>query len=152
LYFAVEHLPDTDGAVWLFPSAALDAIVREKWGKFGELGEIVLETKEIKAVYPIEAAQHNERSASQQAVFTFCTHILSDHGVVIEEAFQGQEESYPLHKVIVPSRLKNEYLSRLRIMNITASSLFPGLDGLGRAGRDYARLRAWRTQHEHEDS
>jgi hypothetical protein len=148
LYFAVEQLPDTDGAVWLFPSAAIENLITQKYGKLTPDDESVLETREVRAVYPIEAAQPNERSAAQQAAFTGCTYVLGDHGDIIAEAFRGQEARYPLHKVVVPGGLKNECLSRLRIMNITANSLFPGLDGLGRAAREYIRLRVWRTRND----
>ena len=148
LYFAVEQHLDIDGAVWLFPSSALESISTSRFEELSKEDHSQLQTHEIQAVYPIEAAYHTERSAPQQAVFTVCTHVLGDHGLVIENAFRGQETRYPLHKIIVPAELKNEYLSRLRAMNITPSSLFPGLDGLGRAARDYVRLRAWRTHNE----
>ena len=146
LYFAVEQFPESDGAVWFFPSFALDNLITDRFGKLSPEGVELLETHEVQAVYPIEPTQHNERSASQQAVFTVCTHVQGDHGEVIEEAFHGQEERHPLNKIIVPASLKYECLSKLRAMNITPSSLFPGLDGLGRAARDYVRLRAWRTR------
>lgn len=147
LYFAVEQSADTDGAVWFFPSSALDTITTLRYGKLTPEAEGLLESHDIRAAYPIEAAQHSQRSAPQQAVFTVCTYVLGDHGDAIGEAFRGQEERYPLNKIMVPADLKNEFLSRLRTMNITANSLFPGLDGLGRAARDYVRLRAWRTHN-----
>lgn len=148
LYFAVDQCPESDGAVWFFPSSALETITANHYGKLQHSSEKQLESHDVEAVYPIEATQHSRRSASQQAVFTVCTHVLADHGEVISEAFVGQEGRYPLHKVIVPAVLKDQFLSRLRTMNITPSSLFPGLDGLGRAARDYIRLRAWRTHKE----
>jgi hypothetical protein len=42
--------------------------------------------------------------------------------------------------------MKDECLSRLRLMNITPATLFPGLDGVGRAVRDLIRMRALRLQ------
>jgi hypothetical protein len=149
LYFAVEQFPESDGAVWFFPSSALETIMENRYGRFDPVSK-QLESHDVKAVYPIEATQHNNRSASQQAVFTVCTHVLSDHGDIISEAFVGQEHQNPLSKVVIPAELKNEFLSRLKTMNITPSSLFPGLDGLGRAARDYVRLRAWRTHNERD--
>jgi len=151
LYFAVEQLPDKDGAIWLFPSPSLEEVVSKKWGEFRKVKESIFETDEIKAVYPIIGTHDNERSAPQQSVFTLGTHILSDHETVIRDVFLTSEKMPPLYKVILPSKLKDECLARLRIMNITASSLFPGLDGLGRAGRDYARLRVWNTQNENKE-
>ncbi len=148
LYFAVEQLADIDGAVWFFPSSALGTINERRFGRLTLEKEGLLESRDIRAVYPVEAAQHTQRSAPQQAVFTVCTHVLGDHGSVIDDAFHGQDERYPLNKVVIPANLKNGFLSRLRTMNITANSLFPGLDGLGRAARDYISLRAWRTHNE----
>jgi len=148
LYFAVEQSPERDGAVWFFPSSALETITVNRYGSLRRDSEEQLGTHDVAAVYPIEATQHTSRSAPQQAVFTICTHVLADHGDVISKAFAGQENRYPLNKVIVPASLKDEFLSRLRTMNITPGSLFPGLDGLGRAARDYIRLRAWRTHNE----
>jgi hypothetical protein len=148
LYFAVDQCPENDGAVWFFPSSELETITVDRYGKLQDGSQEQLESHDVKAVYPIEATQHSTRSASQQAVFTVCTHVLADHGEVISEAFVGQEDRCPLNKVIVPAGVKSQFLSRLRTMNITASSLFPGLDGLGRASRDYIRLRAWRTRDE----
>lgn len=148
LYFAVDQCPESDGAVWFFPPSALETITANRYGKLQPSSEKQLESHDVEAVYPIETTQHSRRSASQQAVFTVCTHVLADHGEVISEAFVEQEDRYPLHKVIVPAVLKDQFLSRLRTMNITPSSLFPGLDGLGRAARDYIRLRAWRTHKE----
>lgn len=142
LYFAVEQFPENDGALWLFPSSALETLTTNRYGK---LSEELIESHEIQAVYPVEATQHSNRSASQQAVFTICTHVLADHGDVIAEIFSEQEKRYALNKIIIPAQLKNEFLSRLRTMNVTPESLFPNLDGLGRTVRDYIRLRAWRT-------
>ncbi|MFH7326442.1 FRG domain-containing protein [Desulfurivibrio sp. C05AmB] len=148
LYFAVEQSPESDGAVWFFPSSALETVTVNRYGKLRLGSEEQFESHVVAAVYPIEATQHSRRSASQQAVFTICTHLLADHGDVISEAFAGQEDRYPLNKVIIPAGLKDEFLSRLRTMNITPNSLFPSLDGLGRAARDYIRLRTWRTHNE----
>lgn len=148
LYFAAEQSPKSDGAVWFFPSAALETVTVNRYGKLRPDTEEQLETHDITAIYPIETEQHTGRSAPQQAVFTICTHVLADHADAISGVFVGQEDRYPLNKVIIPAELKNEFLSRLRTMNITPSAMFPGLDGLGRAARDYIRLRAWRTHNQ----
>jgi len=150
LYFAIEQQSTEDGAVWLFPSLSLNRMAEQKLGPWKELDDSDFQTEALKVLYPLEVSIHNERSASQQGVFTMCTHILSDHVAAIEETFHSQEEVYPLHKVIVPARLKEEFLFKLRVMIVTAGSLFPGLDGLGRPGRDYARLSAWLTQQKQE--
>jgi hypothetical protein len=142
LYFAVEAFPGTDGAVWLFPSSALDTLTTRAHGKLDLADGRILGSRETRAVYPVLGTVDTERTAAQQAVFTVSTHILADHGDVIEETFR-LGGSTQLQRVIVPGGLKDEFLSRLRTMNLTPSALFPGLDGLGRASRDYVRLRAW---------
>ncbi len=148
LYFAVQQHTASDGAVWVFPSSDLEAISTRQSGRLSHDDTKVLETHEVKAVYPIESVYHSDRSAPQQAAFTLCTHVLGDHGVLIAEAFGEEKQRDPLHKVIVPGELKAECLSKLKTMNITPSSLFPGLDGLGKAVQDYVRLRVWRTLSE----
>lgn len=145
LYFAIEQSPQEDGAVWLFSSVELNRITDLNYGKLAHGHYECLETHDIKAIYPIEPTHHNERSASQQAVFTICTHILADHGEIIARSLTENHSDLPAYKLIIPAHLKTSFLSKLRVMNIAPSSLFPGLDGLGRASRDYIRLRAWRS-------
>lgn len=50
----------------------------------------------------------------------------------------NQPESKPLigqkyFKIIIPKESKMDFLARLHLANISASSLFPGLDGVGLA-------------------
>jgi hypothetical protein len=45
-----------------------------------------------------------------------------------------------LEKIVIPSKLKAAFLKHLHLMNVTGSSLFPGLDGLGKTVDDLVRL------------
>lgn len=148
LYFAIENHSNCDGSVWLFPANALETNVTKLYGKLDLQNKKCLECEPNKAIYPLETTIHNERSAAQQAVFTICTSILSDHNSAIVEAFKGEEHRYPLHKIIIAAKAKNEILIKLRSMNIIPSSLFPGLDGVGRSSRDYIQMRVWQTSKE----
>jgi hypothetical protein len=148
LYFAVEQHPELDGAVWFFPAGRLGELVAESYGTFDSVMREHPESSTLRAVYPIEATQHNPRSAAQQGVHTVCTYVLAHHDQAIAENFRDERLRFPLNKVIIPANIKCECMAKLRVMNITAGSLFPGLDGLGRASRDYVRLRAWRTRDE----
>jgi len=47
-----------------------------------------------------------------------------------------------LIKIVIPARLKVEFLARLHGLNVTPAALFPGLDGLGRMVRDYVQCAA----------
>jgi hypothetical protein len=50
----------------------------------------------------------------------------------------GKGEAY--RKLVIPAQVKPLIIRHLRAMNITAVSLFPGGDGLGRATHELAKL------------
>ncbi len=52
------------------------------------------------------------------------------------------ESNTLLHRNI-PCGLKHECLDGLRAMNITARTLIPGPDGIGRAASERAKVRIW---------
>ena len=70
----------------------------------------------------------SERMATQQGRFTLCLKIHQQHNCIIEQI--GKQH---IRKIEIPHEKKPEFLARLRDMNITASALFPGVDGLGRS-------------------
>ena len=49
-----------------------------------------------------------------------------------------------LKKIVIPHKIKPDFLAELRRMNITAAALFPGVDGLGRS---IAELTSLDMQH-----
>ncbi len=149
LYFAVEKHLNRDGIVWILPSSRLDTLMTNRFGKMHDLSEESSFLDEpIRAVYPILGTKHTERSLAQQGVYTVGTDPLSDHGSIIEEVFTEAGKTSELVRVVVPAKLKVDCLSMLRTMNICASSLFPGADGVGRSSAEYIRLRVWRTLEE----
>ena len=79
----------------------------------------------------------SERIAKQQGAFTMCLKILRNHNCISKQI--GPEN---IRRFVIPHELKPEFLSQLRMMNITASSLFPGVDGLGRSIAELAALGA----------
>lgn len=144
-YFAVERLPEADGAVWIMPSSPLQTQVD---GDFGNMYDAIrvdgfFSDTPQPAVYPIVAVEHNTRSVAQQGVFTLSTDILADHAPLIDTALAQTTWSNQYVKVVIPSGLKQEFLCRLKAMNITASALFPGPDGVGRAAAEYVKIRVW---------
>ena len=58
---------------------------------------------------------------------------------VSEFVWDGQDKrtldirSHPLIKIILPEAVRNEAMESLYKMNITAATLFPGLDGFARS-------------------
>lgn len=145
-YFAVNQLCDRDGAIWLFAAPALEEVMLERCGaiQYDRPGEFSLTAVKHRAVYPVLGFQHTERSAAQQGVFTVSTYILADHGVVIGEALADRPQHERLTKIIIPACCKQDILSRLHTMNITAKTLFPGIDGVGRSVSEIVGLRAWK--------
>jgi hypothetical protein len=149
LYFAVADRQSCDSAVWSFPQNQVDTLVTRRHGRLqnyeiGEWGSVT------PAIYPLALASHNTRSAPQQACFTVCMDLFLDHATAIMDVASDLTNQLQPFRLIVPGGLKPEFLSRLRIMNITAETLFPGLEGLGRMAAEYVRLRVWRTCVEKE--
>ena len=75
----------------------------------------------------------NERIEAQQSRFSICTNPLADHRRILEEA-------KAVLSIEIPHDLKPIILEKLNQMNITAKSLFPGIDGLGRSIAEYCNL------------
>jgi hypothetical protein len=145
-YFAVDQKDDRDGAVWFFSAPLLEEAMNRRYGKL-RCEETIFGGSE-KAIYPVLGTQHTIRSAAQQGVFTVSTCILTDHGEAIAEAMKDLTDSNYPTKVIIPARCKHEFLSRLHTMNITAKTLFPGIDGVGRSVSEIVSLRVWRYRRE----
>ncbi|MCX7780461.1 MAG: FRG domain-containing protein [Negativicutes bacterium] len=144
-YFAVDQCLDRDGAVWFFPAPQLEQIMRSRYGPLAETDAAEFTAcGDRQAVYPVLGSQHTQRSAAQQGVFTVSTYILADHGAVIADALAHRQGIERLTKLVIPAVLKHEFLSRLHTMNITAKTLFPGIDGMGRSVSEIISLRFWR--------
>ena len=79
---------------------------------------------------------------AQQGCFMFGTQVALDLeielvGTVIPAGEKGRTI---FTRVIVRASAKLDIVRRLRMMNITPSVLFPGLDGVGRALTDVVRF------------
>ncbi len=66
--------------------------------------------------------------------------ILVDHGHVIAATSGYTTPEMPHRKLIIPNQLKPDFLRHLRRLNITARSLFPGIDGFGRSVSELVRI------------
>lgn len=155
-YFAVTDEPlNKPGAVWFFDSNGL-----QKWmGRYENLSEEEVEEisscEEKFVEFGINKAQQNiemyesdiktERMIPQQSIFTFCHSLFCDHADPIGNALwdlskQG-EEIFPLTKIIVSPEAKKQLRIHLNKLNLTASTLFPGIDGIGRAISEIIRVQ-----------
>jgi len=97
--------------------------------------------------YPLPPPFLDTRMAAQQAFFTYDACL--NGGIPLELALPDYlvgPTMRVLSKIILPNEWRLDVLNALRVMGITAATLFPGLDGLGRAARMSALL-----PHELED-
>jgi hypothetical protein len=78
--------------------------------------------------------------SAQQTHFSISPMANCDHGELIAHAVATTKEM-AFAKVIIPAALKLECQKRLRHINVTARTLFPGLDGRGRSVTELIRLR-----------
>jgi hypothetical protein len=149
LYFAVTHF-EGDGAVWLLDAQALHEAAQRRHRELFPLpdspdarAKILLDAEAPAVVYLTDLHVQTDRMAAQQLLFTLSPRILADHGQLIARTLDRAGER-AWQKLVVPEALKAEFMRRLRTMNITARTLFPGLDGVGRSIGELVSLEAGR--------
>jgi FRG domain len=148
-YFAVnERWGMSDGALWAFRA---DLIANFAVKEFGEHWELKLMKDEFwrdpappPCLYAFRRGLDSDRMAAQQGCFTACRHLVSDHAQVIGDLL-GNSKSKHIEKthlkIVIPAKLKPNFLHCLRMMNIAGHSLFPGIDGVGGSVADTLRLQ-----------
>jgi hypothetical protein len=141
-YFAVEDHWSTDGVIWGFERAVLRANMEIKHGPAptanSDQEKTFWEADSPPQVTCISRAMNSERMMVQQGMFTICRRPLTNHADAISDL--GQPPTTYLTKIIIPHKLKPDFLLRLRVMNINANALFPGMDGIGRSVSELVRL------------
>ena len=142
-YFAVTGDFESDAAIWCHNRVALDTVMTNsdapKYERFVQIdGNFA---KDSLWCYSIHLKRPTARMIAQRSVFTLCSDICADH-VSALRVINATDSPDPLgfNKVMVPARLKGPLLRRLIEMNITAATLFPGIDGIGRSIREQATL------------
>lgn len=146
-YFAVEKRPTEDGVVHMLDRDALQAIMGRRFPDKTPLptdpqrqSEILLRKSDEEILYAANIRLHTDRMAAQQTLFTLSPRVLLDHGRVISAVLGKRTKEW--QRVVIPAGRKSQFMRRLRAMNITARSLFPGIDGLGRSVSEMVRLEA----------
>lgn len=158
LYFAVENLEqvNTDAALFQFDAGHLSFVMDIRHKEDGGAAQYPLQNiglslngKEYeKSIAVIGNPLPSNRMAAQKSSFTVCTELLEDHdkvadSVVFDPVHGGEGKSIGT-KYIVNRKLKHQFLANLEMMNITASTLFPGIDGLGKSVRELIGVLLWR--------
>jgi len=129
LYFSCNSENNSDGVIWIGNFAKINDSLQSP-NNFHTNSQIDNFGDEI---ITLTAGVSNERIIAQKGLFTSCTNPLSDHMVLISKLGA-------LVKVIIPKEIKVSVMQELFKMNINATTLFPGLDGLGKTIRDYCSL------------
>ena len=147
LYFCVSENLQTDGAFYAFDFKNYNHNLKTNYPDFiMPKNQEFLDFKEFDLISVIYPTKKNHRIVRQQGCFHYSNNILRNHDDIIESEPNGKENFSGLFKLKIPSELKIEFIARLRTMNITAESLFPGLDGLGKSLRDMMLVRKWRKR------
>jgi len=145
-YFAVERDWDCDGAIYIINTIATSKDPEEKVAATPRRvsNEDLFSSSSSDRICVWTPNRRTERLAVQQGAFTFSVNVAADQAAVIAkrcETFAQRDQELMIYcKALIPARLKREFLGRLRSMNITSRSLFPGIDGLGRELAEAARI------------
>jgi hypothetical protein len=146
LYFAGLGDWDSDGVVWVLRPSMLvpETLKVDELGIFRVKPELDADdTEGPLRLVAFQSEQPIQRLVVQQSHFTVCNHPLQDHAGVTFLAAGGRspapEDSV---RVVIPAAAKMPMLRKLRLANITAAALFPGLDGLGRSVDELVRVEA----------
>ena len=140
-YFAVEQRWDVPGAIYLFHTSTLHYIESASEEKLDAILTRADAPMQLQA-YPVREYL-SPRMVAQQGHFTFCLNVLGDHAALIESVCsQVTGPNVAWGKIVIPETIKPRILDQLRHLNVTAASLFPGLDGLGMSLVERVRLAA----------
>lgn len=143
VYFAVNENFSNDGALFIWDAHSYLNAIGNKYPILKESTiRDYIDFKECDIVNVIFATRQNERIVNQRGAFSVSNNILKSQCDIINEIPNTNEES-SLVKVIIPSNIKMEILARLSSMNISAKTLFPGMDGLGKSLKENMLIRKW---------
>lgn len=141
-YFAASHAPNKDGAIYLVHPYTLHEAMKNSYGAEVEMPTMAQEAdpKFQRPDAPSAIFTFGRRTAfldrmiSQQGFFMACQNV----GANLEEILATEmpkianRDLETLRKFRIRATDKPVIMRRLRSMNVTAASLFPGLDGIGR--------------------
>ena len=136
-YFACELNWNQDGAMYFMRRAPIEqsSPKQQKSQSSMEHLKYLLSPGAAHAVRTYFPARVSDRFAAQQGLFLYSENILADLQEDLEKLFEPSmkkslEPSFA--KIIIKKEMKKEFMMKLRTMNVTAQTLFPGVDGLGR--------------------
>jgi len=163
LYFAVEDLSSENGAFYTFDAGHLNFVKEVRYrssesdwvrNDMLQLGKSLNNEAYEKTIMVVGCPRPTNRMVAQQSSFTVCTELLSDHDVfsnnMVFSGVRGGEGKSIVQKFTIPHELKSVFLQNLEKMNITANTLFPGIDGLGRSIKELIGILSTRVRKKYE--
>ncbi|HOC94250.1 MAG TPA: FRG domain-containing protein [bacterium] len=152
LYFAVNDLSENDGVVYVLEVGHLNWIQSVRGQKdgadirhvFEEIRKSIEGKDYKKSMVVIGSPTPTNRMQAQQSSLTLNTELLMPHdetadGIVFDGVHGGEGHTL-LQKTIIPSQLKSVFMSELRNKGISADTMFPSIDGLGKASDELAKI------------
>lgn len=144
LYFAVKDLSNNDGVIWFFNWKELRQKITQKDTDYLR-GAKWIPNNAFRSDAPsylidLPPSIQTDRMVAQQSVFTMSINIMGNHELIIDEFLDNTNNTF-YGKIVISSSLKSDFLKYLRMINITASSLFPGIEGLGKSIYELIRLQ-----------
>ena len=155
-YFAANALPGEDGALWAFNSHRLMHTLHDlgrlpSMDPEGKIDRLILNEDGPLLVMTLGPKAKSRRLSSQQGLFTACSRVLADHQNAIGEILLeglGKPRCFDYcAKFEVPNESKLVFMKNLRLANVTAKSLFPEIDGLGKSTAEFAHTEALTTAY-----
>lgn len=137
-YFAVRDCFDQDGVIWVLDPSRIPAIQQPRPEDSDGIRRLLLNPPQESRLLVASPLIQTDRMLAQQTMFTFSLTILGNQRLIIEESFPESDERYG--RLVISARHKMTFLRKLAAMNVTAISLFPGLEGAARAGVEAAEL------------
>jgi hypothetical protein len=139
LYFAAAGGELTDGCVWAVNAGATDAEMRRQYTINRPNIDAYTRTDADPIILFYYKERPTDRMVAQQGTFSISTQLLSEHSRLIQQTLSNGQYPDSHVRIVIPASLKAEIMWRLNRMNVTANSLFPGIDGLGRSCAELLR-------------
>ena len=140
-YFAASSHPRNDGVIYAVHLHALQQSMQEHHGDVAsfrarDIDTLCADSTATSVLHVVgRASALLDRMIAQQGVFMTSLNVASNIEECLADRITENSDSggMTLRKYRLPAVLKPLVMRRLRAMNISASTLFPGLDGIGAA-------------------
>ncbi len=153
LYFSVFEIivdptkpsEEVDGAVWIVPTQSMWSAMeidqpKRDWKKILSSMQDFIKFGTSEALptltHTYRSDLKSERVTIQRGVFTFNEKLDCDQANVIGTALMQRypnDKAKQLCKLIITSEQKKHFRRHLTKLNVSAATLFPGIDGLGKS-------------------